>query len=493
MREILYIQAGQLSNYVGAHFWNTQEAYLADDDNDYISHETSFREGTSKEGNCYTPRVLVFDKKQNFGSALKTHSSLPQNTALDGHDELNTNLWNGNVLEYRQDAISSSASPLDAETPDNEPAIRHWPDFSRVYYHPRSFQMIPDVYDFEGTDGSWRSGERSFEQYNDDVSLMEDSVRLFLEESDSLQGIQVLNDTSTFGPFIHTFLTLCRDEMTKMPCIGFPFLSDTMSWNPDIEDKRAIRRILNDALYLRGESELVSLTVPVRSPSVGATGTPPPAKSNSLYHASAVMSAHIETVTLGLRLRHAPDDISDFANQLNARGASTPYAEISGLIGGNSLSFGSIFNYSHSETLATSGRKTIYAQRDVTRGFGPSQITAYNQWSQLLSVHDTQTTRKHAPAYPIPASLCNTFSVPSTDRTAKVFSVLSCSSGTAKIFRQYAEFVDTTLKRRRDILSLNDERDDMRELANDLWTVHDNICSTEGQVDGGPDEQDDDD
>ncbi len=49
MREILYIQAGQLSNYVGAHFWNTQEAYLADDDNDYISHETSFREGTSKE------------------------------------------------------------------------------------------------------------------------------------------------------------------------------------------------------------------------------------------------------------------------------------------------------------------------------------------------------------------------------------------------------------------------------------------------------------
>lgn len=64
--------------------------------------------------------------------------------------------------------------------------------------------MIPDVYDFEGTDGSWQSGERRFEQYNEvnlehflsiqshhtacqDVSLMEDSVRLFLEESDSLQ------------------------------------------------------------------------------------------------------------------------------------------------------------------------------------------------------------------------------------------------------------------------------------------------------------------
>jgi Misato Segment II tubulin-like domain len=29
MKEILYIQAGELSNYTGTHFWNTQESYLA--------------------------------------------------------------------------------------------------------------------------------------------------------------------------------------------------------------------------------------------------------------------------------------------------------------------------------------------------------------------------------------------------------------------------------------------------------------------------------
>ena len=29
MKEILYIQAGELSNYTGSHFWNTQESYLA--------------------------------------------------------------------------------------------------------------------------------------------------------------------------------------------------------------------------------------------------------------------------------------------------------------------------------------------------------------------------------------------------------------------------------------------------------------------------------
>ena len=34
MKEILYIQAGNLSNYTGTHFWNTQECYLPSDSAD---------------------------------------------------------------------------------------------------------------------------------------------------------------------------------------------------------------------------------------------------------------------------------------------------------------------------------------------------------------------------------------------------------------------------------------------------------------------------
>lgn len=29
MKEVIYIQAGEFSNYAGAHFWNTQESYLS--------------------------------------------------------------------------------------------------------------------------------------------------------------------------------------------------------------------------------------------------------------------------------------------------------------------------------------------------------------------------------------------------------------------------------------------------------------------------------
>jgi len=57
MKEILYIQAGTLPNFVGTHFWNTQESYFqydgdagADETGEpEISHDISFREGMSQK------------------------------------------------------------------------------------------------------------------------------------------------------------------------------------------------------------------------------------------------------------------------------------------------------------------------------------------------------------------------------------------------------------------------------------------------------------
>ena len=54
MKEIIYIQAGNLANYTGTHFWNTQESYLNSDDAELDSEhsiaydwDVSFREGLS--------------------------------------------------------------------------------------------------------------------------------------------------------------------------------------------------------------------------------------------------------------------------------------------------------------------------------------------------------------------------------------------------------------------------------------------------------------
>ena len=62
MKEIIYIQAGSLANYVGTHFWNTQECYFtygSEEDGGegepLVSNEVSFREGLTYEVSTYNP------------------------------------------------------------------------------------------------------------------------------------------------------------------------------------------------------------------------------------------------------------------------------------------------------------------------------------------------------------------------------------------------------------------------------------------------------
>lgn len=46
MREILYLQAGNYSNYIGTHFWNVQDEYgnTDVDEEDHIDNAISFTE-----------------------------------------------------------------------------------------------------------------------------------------------------------------------------------------------------------------------------------------------------------------------------------------------------------------------------------------------------------------------------------------------------------------------------------------------------------------
>lgn len=50
------------------------------------------------------------------------------------------------------------------------------------------------------------------------------------------KGIQIINDTSSFGGFINSFLVSLRDESVKLPCLVFPLLSDAVSCHNDVYD-----------------------------------------------------------------------------------------------------------------------------------------------------------------------------------------------------------------------------------------------------------------
>jgi len=85
-------------------------------------------------------------------------------------------------MEYRQDRILESShysqlSPpvgresVDRVTSDGDGIrpredIRYWSDFSRIYYHPRTIQTLPDLGDWESIGGDWHIGQEEFFRYN---------------------------------------------------------------------------------------------------------------------------------------------------------------------------------------------------------------------------------------------------------------------------------------------------------------------------------------
>ncbi len=77
------------------------------------------------------------------------------------------------VVEYRQDPIPKSVYQTrlaEGEAEDNEDTqpegdIRFWSDYNRVYLHPRSLQKLPDLAEWEETDGDWNTSRESFKKH----------------------------------------------------------------------------------------------------------------------------------------------------------------------------------------------------------------------------------------------------------------------------------------------------------------------------------------
>ncbi|KAJ1954268.1 mtDNA inheritance, partitioning of the mitochondrial organelle, partial [Dipsacomyces acuminosporus] len=96
MHEVITLQFGENANYVGTHFWNTQEANITDSDELYPV--VFYREGSGKQyRQKHTPRLLLFDKPGNFGS-LGQEELASGGDAADQADAL----WSGQSETYRQ-------------------------------------------------------------------------------------------------------------------------------------------------------------------------------------------------------------------------------------------------------------------------------------------------------------------------------------------------------------------------------------------------------
>ncbi|KAF8483626.1 tubulin nucleotide-binding domain-like protein [Russula ochroleuca] len=520
MKEIIYIQAGNISNHVGTHFWNAQQSYFiySEDKEILVDHDVSFREGVSPRGEpTYCPRVLQFDRKANFGSL----SSAKGIYAEDERDDLPSLPWDGAVDEIHQDPIPDIAyqTQLDQETdedpalgpPDTErsPAVpplvasdvRYWSDYNRVYYLPRSIHKLPDLADWEAADGDWQGGKDAFLRYDSDHALMDDSFRLFVEECDTFQGLQLCTDNAFFGSFANSLLTAFRDEFPKQPTLIFAVLSDAVPGELDVDDMRGIRKALNDALCLQGLNELSTMTIPLQSPSSWRPGPWTAELTTDLrspYDTSGILSAHIETATLSLRLK-TREPLYGLCHQLNVYG-NTPFAELSGAFPASSVDALTtrVHCFTTNQLKNKGGGSALLYRRDVTRGWPELERRQFDGLSagSAFSLHSPIE-------YPLPSSYPSFFrtqelnakprhtprGILTHQRSVPMVSTLASGCTLPHLFTQYADFVGRCVQRKINWEAVGIiDKDEARQLRDDLWTLRDNFGEWPGLASDEDDE-----
>ncbi|KAF4568599.1 hypothetical protein EYR36_010611 [Pleurotus pulmonarius] len=495
MREILYIQAGSFANYTGTHFWNTQEEYFTYDDETepLVNHDISFREG------------------------------------IDQHAE--ESIWDGDILAYKQEPISS-AQPTNYDAPgvrsspeariDNEvgdgsdgleeppPKVSFWPDFARVSYIPRSIQKIPDSPGWDHLNGNWEVGRKTFFQYNEETDLMDGAVRRSLEECDSPQGIQIIEDTLTFGSFIDSFISSFRDEFSRLPILSFPLLSQSIPTRSGTEgiQPRDLKFMINDALVLRTYNDIDSaLAVPISPSAAWAFPETAGSPTVDVYSASAMLCSHLESSTLptrlvvvitplegstrkftSIRLRNRSTSLSltSLLAQLNWRGINR-FSHLSGaFLSKTTERFdGSLSVSDFSLPANKSPSATLFAISDVTRGLTPEELLSYDKWRSQAPPSFSPGTSFHAPSYPsseglpsvkVPTGSSSQTPLQADNCPGRLFTRMTTTTGTAAMFDAYARLIENEISRKPGLLvqSCGLDLDELKELVSDLWTMHDN-------------------
>nr|XP_020497889.1 protein misato homolog 1 isoform X1 [Labrus bergylta] len=231
-REVITLQLGHYSNFVGTHWWNLQDASLSYDPEAAagdIQSDVVFREGQTQGGHVtHTPRLIAMDLKGSLrtlrqegclydpgkdtsaitwdGSLMMHQESPPaKNPFLEDLDRLDR----GEILAEADFFSSSqphcSAGALSVDTVNSqlarvqkayrlEGSVKVWSDFLRIHLHPRTISVIHQ-YNHDGEAHRLEAfGQGEALLQGPVLEQLEDKLHFFVEECDYLQGFQVLCD-----------------------------------------------------------------------------------------------------------------------------------------------------------------------------------------------------------------------------------------------------------------------------------------------------------
>lgn len=234
-REVITLQFGHYSNFVGTHWWNIQESSFCYDPSasfqQEINHDVLFREGLTLHGDqTFTPRLLMFDLKGSL-KALPRYGTLYHRTPSNSYEPV----WSGKISVHEADPEPKNEFQMDLEAGEPEAETAHaitdnrtldhdngtldrdsssgftednknprekyynldedisvWSDFLGTCLHPKSIQLVRDFVHEESANPfnvfGYGQGIMKDEHFYDEF---ENNLHFFVEECDRLQGFQV--------------------------------------------------------------------------------------------------------------------------------------------------------------------------------------------------------------------------------------------------------------------------------------------------------------
>ncbi|KAK5122602.1 hypothetical protein LTR85_003865 [Meristemomyces frigidus] len=317
MHEIVTLQFGQQANYVGTHYWNTQESYFtyAGQEESPVDHNISFRAGIGADGqDTYTPRTLIYDLKGAFGT-LRRENALYELQQQD-HGSRQAGGWGGPTMPLQLPPIAPSVYQQALDQGQQPPQlsteiVRFWSDYNHLFYHPKSivqlnkYELNSSLMPFE----RWDTGEELFANLDREHDLLDRDLRPFLEECDQLQGLQIMSGIDdAWGGFAAKYLERIADDLGK-----------GCRWVYGLQDGR---RVARERQMLQIASMAQSLSAVNGSASMHLPITSVPAAlpayvemdAASRWHTSALQAAGIESLTLPTRLRRAESGRATFGD-----------------------------------------------------------------------------------------------------------------------------------------------------------------------------------
>ncbi|KAF9921438.1 mtDNA inheritance, partitioning of the mitochondrial organelle [Linnemannia zychae] len=349
MHEIVTLQFGHFSNFVGTHFWNTQEAHfnyqqLGEEEEsapELVNHDCLYRVGmTSKGVETYTPRALIYDLKGGFGSINKY--KLYEAPTQDQYQQNYDHSWDpSKTVTFQEQEYSKSAyqkhledeeAGLAAEEDEDKvelKVVKTWSDYNRVYFHPKSmvtisgYQIDSDLMPFD----VFSYGRAAYVETEKEKETYDENFRLFTEECDQLQGFQVMADVlDGWGGYAVSYLERIREDYPKTTIFTYGLSDDKMGKNSNMRERQITT--VNEALAMTNLSQLSSIYVPIRAPTQATLSPQGWSKymrfdPSSRYHTSAFISAGVDDVLLPCRLRRDRIFMADMIGNLNWRSITT--------------------------------------------------------------------------------------------------------------------------------------------------------------------------